>query len=87
MIILITIIQRSSSLEENKNFHSCRIESADCRQLEDTGTFRSLMRKYPPSSDAEVFCCLFSKSGFTKRLPDEAGEKGVLLFALKEIAG
>ncbi|MPL71594.1 hypothetical protein SDC9_17371 [bioreactor metagenome] len=76
MIIIITIIQRRGSLEENKNFHSCRIEPADCRQLEDTDTLHSLMRKYPPSSNAQVFYCLFSRLGFTKRLQDEAGGKG-----------
>lgn len=53
----------------------------------DTDTLYPLMRKYPPSPDVKVYYCLFSKSGFTKRLLDEAGEKGVLLFALKEIAG
>ncbi len=53
----------------------------------DTDTLHSLMRKFPSSSDAEVFYCLFSKSGFTKRLLDEAGEKGVMLFELKDIAG
>ena len=53
----------------------------------DTDTLYPLMRKYPPSPDVKAYYCLFSKSGFTKRLLDEAGEKGVLLFALKEIAG
>ncbi|WP_319378220.1 ATP-binding protein [uncultured Methanocorpusculum sp.] len=51
----------------------------------DTDTLYSLMRKFPLSSDAKMFYCLFSKSDFTKRLQDEAGEKGVMLFELKDM--
>jgi hypothetical protein len=51
----------------------------------DSDTLHSLRLKYPIPPGIEAFYCLFSKSGFTDRLQDEAKEKGVRLIEMKEM--
>lgn len=51
----------------------------------DNDTLHSLRLKYPIPPGIEAFHCLFSKSGFTKRLQDEAKEKGVRLIEMTEL--
>jgi hypothetical protein len=51
----------------------------------DTDTLHSLMLKYLLSPGTEAFYCLFSKSGFTRRLQDEARKNGVMLIGMEDM--